>query len=582
MKDHCLALPIHTFGGRGSQEATARPDDHRPVFAISENWDKSTLSEEEIPIKIEDPDVEIKHGISFIVFSKHYTIEHYLPARNLGYVVKDALPILEACFRAAMGISIKAGGVGAPSALYAASGIELATDYLHTEPMQGIIEQMTFKCDYDSCHQTQSKTFSQKEAYRDHLRDFHREDILGSRRVDDLWFETRDIQERWWRCKNCLSRVPISQDGYTCSTCYEPCEVERINARKARFEAEMPRIIVTESGTNLEWNKKFGVSRGVSDEDGSVSVLGKSPYTPPPTSWQKSSGSKSRRKLSSSKSYNGSKSRGLQPEAFEKVVESGFDLPAGTSFLFQVNQLEVNDDTTAGGVAPRVNENGNWIPPVFSNGFGAQTAGYLYRWNANGSVSRANDCQWYNGTFWMTATENSPSQQLTTYCTRTVFWCDPWAQFMFATGDASTRDMENSTHPHNHWRHLTFENDGPVSRIVESGENQYLAGSGSAWIADLGLTSHVHRHAPAAGGLSGSLAITLGIIAMSCPASSFDTMLVMDRAWRHHRWRGHRRGDGRSDHRGVVVHIYLDPANPTGSTFNTLHDLEAEGTPLIN
>lgn len=36
-----------------------------------------------------------------------------------------------------------------------------------------------------------------------------------------------------------------------------------------------------------------------------------------------------------------------------------------------------------------------------------------------------------------------------------------------------------------------------------------------------------------------------------------------------------------SDQRGVVVHVYLDPANPDGSTWDTLPDLEAEGSPLI-
>lgn len=116
---------------------------------------------------------------------------------------------------------------------------------------------------------------------------------------------------------------------------------------------------------------------------------------------------------------------------------------------------------------------------------------------------------------------------------------------MVATGDASTRDMEDADEPHNRWWPLTFEHDGTISRVVESGENQYLAGSGPAWIADLGLDSHVPRHAPPAGGLSGNLAILFGIIAMSCPARHFNNVLVADRALRHHRWLGHGRGDGR-------------------------------------
>ncbi|KAH9215887.1 hypothetical protein DL95DRAFT_435416 [Leptodontidium sp. 2 PMI_412] len=246
-----------------------------------------------------------------------------------------------------------------------------------------------------------------------------------------------------------------------------------------------------------------------------------------------------------------------------------------------INQLPINDDTSAGGVAPRSSDNGSWIPPVYSNGFGPQVTGNLYRWESNGTISPALDCQWVNGSFMSRETAERDSHEIQLYCTRTVFWCDPWAQFMVATGDSSSRHMQHSEEPHNRWWPLTFEHDRAMSRVVESGPSQYLAGSGAAWIADLGLLSHVPRRAPAATGLSGNLAILMGIIALSCPAEYFDTVLTTDRPLRRNRWRGHNRGDGRSNERGVVVHIYLDPENPLGSTMSTLPDLEADGPAII-
>ncbi|KAG4434692.1 hypothetical protein IFR05_009838 [Cadophora sp. M221] len=286
----------------------------------------------------------------------------------------------------------------------------------------------------------------------------------------------------------------------------------------------------------------------------------------------KSSG-RSKRKDSDAKSYTSSgPSNEPQPETSEDVLESEPEEITPPSFLFQVNQLPVDDSN---GVPPRTTEGGVWIPPIYRAGFGTQSAGNLYRWNPNGRITLATDCTWHHNGF-----RSRSGQRLGAYSTRTVFWCNPWAQFMVATEDASDRDMADSDDPHNIWWPLSFDHDGAISRVMESAESPYLAGSGPAWIADLGLSSYIHREDDSASeGLSGNLATLFGIIAMSCSAKNFDSLLP--RALRDNNWRGHDRRDGRSDERGVVVRIYLDPENPLGSTMVTLPDLEANGPALI-
>jgi hypothetical protein len=209
------------------------------------------------------------------------------------------------------------------------------------------------------------------------------------------------------------------------------------------------------------------------------------------------------------------------------------------SFLFQINELPINDDPDQGGVAPRANDNGRWVPPIYSNGFGPKKRSRLYRWT-DGTISVATDCQWYNGEWW-----SSTGEALEIYRTTTMGYCNPWAHFLTATGDASTRHMALSADPDNRWWPLTFRHNGALSRVEEIGEEQYLAGTGAAWIDDFGLGAYSNRHAPASGGLSGNLAALVALIAFSCKPDQLDNVLIADRAWRHHRWRGHYRPDGR-------------------------------------
>jgi len=102
----------------------------------------------------------------------------------------------------------------------------------------------SFPCDYAKCPRSRSNaSFTRKDHYRDHLRDFHKEDIgcaKGQNKGKDRrqweakqkrWLEERNISHQHWRCASCLVKNYFYQVGWECSSCGKTCEGERISAR---------------------------------------------------------------------------------------------------------------------------------------------------------------------------------------------------------------------------------------------------------------------------------------------------------------------------------------------------------------
>ncbi|KAK4174414.1 zinc finger protein AEBP2 [Triangularia setosa] len=93
-----------------------------------------------------------------------------------------------------------------------------------------------FICDYKKCPRHELP-FYRQDHFRDHLRDFHKEDLLRrSKKENDKWWDTRApraVYSGWWRCNRCLmERVQVAVDGYTCPGCGNPCESERARKRE--------------------------------------------------------------------------------------------------------------------------------------------------------------------------------------------------------------------------------------------------------------------------------------------------------------------------------------------------------------
>lgn len=114
-------------------------------------------------------------------------------------------------------------------------------------------------CTYPKCARY-TTPFARKDHYRDHLRDFHKEDIghakkstknitkYGKKEADRRWQEEqrtwlaeRNISEKHWRCARCLTKVSVADHEWTCSACHNRCEQERIDMRmKMPVEVEVP------------------------------------------------------------------------------------------------------------------------------------------------------------------------------------------------------------------------------------------------------------------------------------------------------------------------------------------------------
>ncbi|KAI1172880.1 hypothetical protein F4777DRAFT_559830 [Nemania sp. FL0916] len=94
----------------------------------------------------------------------------------------------------------------------------------------------SFRCDRRGCHRGGDAPFQRRDHYRDHLREFHLEDLVRrkpSESARESWWQTRNINTQWWRCTRCLTRVNVEKDGYTCSACNTTCEEERQRHRAA-------------------------------------------------------------------------------------------------------------------------------------------------------------------------------------------------------------------------------------------------------------------------------------------------------------------------------------------------------------
>ncbi|KAL2162383.1 hypothetical protein VTH06DRAFT_7296 [Thermothelomyces fergusii] len=102
-------------------------------------------------------------------------------------------------------------------------------------------EKVRYFCDYKKCPRHTAPFFRQ-DHFRDHLREYHKEDLLrrGSK-GDDEWWSSRSphaLHKGWWRCSRCLIRVRLDQDGFSCPNCTGSCEKERQERRNMAAGAE--------------------------------------------------------------------------------------------------------------------------------------------------------------------------------------------------------------------------------------------------------------------------------------------------------------------------------------------------------
>ncbi|CZT43819.1 uncharacterized protein RSE6_03907 [Rhynchosporium secalis] len=114
---------------------------------------------------------------------------------------------------------------------------DLANHYKKSHPAR--IEEETIPCGYESCKRSEDP-FTRKDSYRDHLREWRLEDMLKRHKRkhrEEEWWNSRIVSPVWWRCVRCLGpSIVVQIDGWTCKTCNQECEAERIYIRKSVVE----------------------------------------------------------------------------------------------------------------------------------------------------------------------------------------------------------------------------------------------------------------------------------------------------------------------------------------------------------
>ncbi|KAF4631497.1 hypothetical protein G7Y89_g6629 [Cudoniella acicularis] len=146
---------------------------------------------------------------------------------------------------------------------------DLARHYKDVHPP--IIENESFPCDYSTCKRADD-IFSRKDAYRDHLRENHLEDMPKrhkSAKREQEWLASRVVSSAWWRCARCLLRVDTDRNGWKCNGCEQFCETERRSLREDLWrphvlfaDKQQPiSILSTEEGKGIARQEERALTR---------------------------------------------------------------------------------------------------------------------------------------------------------------------------------------------------------------------------------------------------------------------------------------------------------------------------------
>jgi hypothetical protein len=98
-------VPVNTYGGR--ENYTAKPQDQRQLFPAVGNWDKSRIAKKELPLVVEASGADVDYSLASVDFTRILTIKHYVLVKKIGRIDKLGLPLLEECFRNALGMPLE-------------------------------------------------------------------------------------------------------------------------------------------------------------------------------------------------------------------------------------------------------------------------------------------------------------------------------------------------------------------------------------------------------------------------------------------------------------------------------------------
>lgn len=249
-------------------------------------------------------------------------------------------------------------------------------------------------------------------------------------------------------------------------------------------------------------------------------------------------------------------------------MSGGKGVPASSflSFYFKIEGLQPNYAVQPNRALH--NPQGYWAPPDIQNAYTSTTTHWF---------------RWYGGNVASVQSLPNPLQQ---YREATIFSQQDDTDHLLAV--EYNVKLQNVRHASAGWNTLSFEHvrldpGNTYSKVKLFGDEKKLAAPGSPhWMPQLLPSEYNYRRTgphddpipsdTRSAGLIGNLAILLALAAFSAPRNRLSTVLTSCIGLQI--WRPHHLPTGRTPERGMIVTIYLDPANPTYSTVLYLDKLE--------
>lgn len=239
--------------------------------------------------------------------------------------------------------------------------------------------------------------------------------------------------------------------------------------------------------------------------------------------------------------------------------------------MFVVNEVTLNEERATGGVPPRVDQWGNYLPPVAWEGYGAERTGQIFHY-ANGAINVANpEFLWYRSAaghagsvgYWDLEIDDQGQEQqvfvpIPVHSTRTVFDCGPFLPSLVTPVDGSAEDDTL-------WHALHFRHDeNRVSRANPYAQGaKFVAGRNASWIPSIVPSHYTYPYGSAhhSRGLGGDFGVLIGLMALSQARGQINRAFG-NGGWQNHRWSGTRTAISPapdSSPRGVIVYTFFEP-----------------------
>ncbi|KAK4131239.1 hypothetical protein BT67DRAFT_445006 [Trichocladium antarcticum] len=254
--------------------------------------------------------------------------------------------------------------------------------------------------------------------------------------------------------------------------------------------------------------------------------------------------------------------------------------PTLRSFLFVVNELQVDFERLPGEERPTIDPWLNLLPPQRAGGYTGETVGTVFRYH-NGVIAPAPGYAWHRPAMGQRGSIVRVNQAgmvdglPTHYKTQTVFACSPLLPMIVTNEDASlgcsvlrqlcscNRTYDDGCWP---WYQLHFEHRAGISHVnARAAGAPFVAGKDARWI--LALIPSCYQNTATAQpsrGLAGELPIILALIGFHGRPGRVSEEFFPERCqWQLGEWRGSTRASSHlpragESPRGLVVQVCAD------------------------